>query len=153
MENDGRRSQAGSAASPGDPAKILFSTTGLGHMSLGEQNPRTTGRSGRHRGHQLGEPDDIEHSPEIISECGQAELSTDFRQATHQKSTLIHPLLDRPKRVFDRLAPTVENAGTFRQSLLHPIQHASFSSRVTTRNLPVVQRARIGQSPQIDLLE
>jgi hypothetical protein len=32
-------------------------------------------------------------------------------QATHQKRTLIHPLLDRYKRMLHRLATPVEDAG------------------------------------------
>jgi hypothetical protein len=58
----------------------------------------------RQGGHQLRERDEIEGSPEIIGERGQAKLGANLLQATHQKCALIHPLFDRAKRVFDRLA-------------------------------------------------
>src|ERR1017187_8255538 len=79
--------------------------------------------SGHQRRHQLGEFDEIEDPPEIVGERGQAELGTDLLQATHQKRTLVHPLLDRAERVFDRLATAVEDIRTLRKSGLHPIQY------------------------------
>ena len=44
-------------------------------------------------------------------ERGQAELAANLLQPAHQKSALVHPLLDRAKRVFDRLAALVEEFG------------------------------------------
>ena len=44
-------------------------------------------------------------------ERGQAELAANLLQPAHQKRALIHPLLDRAKRVFDRLAALVEDVG------------------------------------------
>jgi hypothetical protein len=79
--------------------------------------------SGRQGGHQPVEPDNIQYPPEIVSECGQAELGADLLQATHQKRTLVHPLLDRAKRVFDRLTTAIEDTGPLRQSRLHPVQY------------------------------
>ena len=38
---------------------------------------------GRQGGHQLGEPDEIEDSPEIVGERGQAEFGANILQATH----------------------------------------------------------------------
>ena len=78
--------------------------------------------SGRQGGHQLGEPDEIEDPPEIVGERGQAEFGANLLQATHQKRALVHPLLDRAKRVFDRLATPVENTGALREPRLHPVQ-------------------------------
>src|SRR4051812_46320547 len=79
--------------------------------------------SGRQGGHQLGEPEEIEHPPEIVGERCQAEFSTDLLHATHQKRTLVHPLLDRAERVFDRLATSVEDIRALCQSSLHPVQY------------------------------
>jgi hypothetical protein len=67
--------------------------------------------SDRQGDHQPIEPDDIQDPPETESECSQAELGANFLQATHQKRTLIHPLLDRPKRMFDRLTSLIEDTG------------------------------------------
>src|SRR3954452_748430 len=79
--------------------------------------------SGRQGSHQLVEPDEIEHPPEIVGERGQAEFGTNLLQSTHQKRALVHPLLDRAERVFDRLATSVENIRALRQSRLHPVQY------------------------------
>jgi hypothetical protein len=49
--------------------------------------------------------------PEIIGESSQAELASNLLQAPHQKRSLVHPLLDRPKRVFDRFAAESEDIG------------------------------------------
>src|ERR1022692_1999272 len=59
----------------------------------------------------------------LVGHRGQAELGTDLLQATHQKRPLVHPLLDRAERVFDRLAAAVEDIGALRQSGLHPVQY------------------------------
>jgi hypothetical protein len=78
--------------------------------------------SGRHGGHQLGEPDDIQHPAEIVGERGQAELTTDLLQTTHQKRSLVHPLFDRAKRVLNRLTTPVENTRVPGKPDGHPVQ-------------------------------
>src|SRR3954447_15018302 len=78
--------------------------------------------SGRQGGRQLREPDQIEDPPEIVGKRGQAELGANILQATHQECTLVHPLLDRAKRVLDRLATPVEDSGALREPRLHPVQ-------------------------------
>jgi hypothetical protein len=78
--------------------------------------------SGRQGGHQPSEPDEIEDSPEIVGERGQAEFGANILQATHQKCALVHPLLDRAKRMFDRLATPIENTGALREPRLHSVQ-------------------------------
>ena len=55
-------------------------------------------------------------------ERGQAELAANLLQPAHQKSALVHPLLDRAKRVFDRLAALVEDVGALRYAGLHSVQ-------------------------------
>jgi hypothetical protein len=77
----------------------------------------------RERGNQLWELDNIEDAPEIVGERGQAELGANLLQPSHQKRTLVHPLLDRAKRVFDRLAALVEDVGALCYAGLHSIQH------------------------------
>jgi hypothetical protein len=77
--------------------------------------------SSRQGGHQLGEPDEIEDPPEIVGECGQAEFGANLLQATHQKRALVHPLLDRAKWVFDRLATPVEDTGALREPRQHEL--------------------------------
>ena len=78
--------------------------------------------SGRQGGYQLRERDEIEDSPEIIGECSQAEFGANLLQATHQKCALIYPLFDRAKRVFDRLATSIDNTGALREPRLHSVQ-------------------------------
>ena len=108
--------------------------------------------SGRHRGHQLGEPNDVEDPPEIIDECGQAEFGADLLQATRQKRTLVHPLLDRAERVFDRLTAAVKDIGALRQSGLHPVQYR-FVLKTRYRAKPAfVRRERITQPSHASLL-
>ena len=92
-------------------------------VSTSRQKYSRMSLSGRQRGHQLGEPDEIEDPPEIVGERGQAEFGADLLQATHQKRTLVHPLLDRAERVLDRLAAAVEDIRALRQSGLHPVQY------------------------------
>jgi hypothetical protein len=75
------------------------------------QNPADRLLSGRHRGHQLGEPDDVEHPAKVIRERGQAELGADLLQAPHQKRALVHPLLDGAKWVLDGFATPVKHTG------------------------------------------
>jgi hypothetical protein len=70
--------------------------------------------SGPERGHQVRESHDVEDAPEIVGERGQAELGANLLQPSHQKRTLVHPLLNRAKRVFDRLAALVENVWPLR---------------------------------------
>lgn len=108
--------------------------------------------SGRHRGYQLGETDDVENTPEIVGECGQAELGTDPLQATHQKRTLVHPLLDCAEWVFDHLAAAVEDVGALRQPDLHPVQHRFVLQAGHRGKRPFVQRERIAQSSHASLL-
>jgi len=107
---------------------------------------------GRHRGHQLGEPDDIEDPPEIVGERSQAELGADLLQATHQKRTLVHPLFNRAERMFDRLASAVEDIRAFRQSGLHPVQYRFVLETRYRAKLAPVHRARIAQSSHASLL-
>ena len=78
--------------------------------------------SGCHGGHQVSERDEIEDSPEIVGERGQAKFATNLLQTTHQKCALVHPLFDRAKRVFDRLATSIENTGALREPRLHSVQ-------------------------------
>jgi hypothetical protein len=40
----------------------------------------------------------------LIGERGQAELSADLLQPSHQECAQVHPLLDRAERGLDRLA-------------------------------------------------
>jgi hypothetical protein len=77
----------------------------------------------RERGNQLWQLHDIEDAPEIVDECGQAELGANLLQPSHQKRTLVHPLLDRAERVFDRLAALVEDVGALRYAGLHSVQY------------------------------
>src|SRR4051812_4796256 len=79
---------------------------------------------GRERGDQLWQLHDIEDAPEIVGERGQAELAANLLQPAHQKGTLVHPLLDRAERVFDRLAAFVENVGALRYAGLHSVQYS-----------------------------
>src|SRR3954466_3130299 len=81
------------------------------------------GPSGLQSGHEISEPNDIEHSAEIVGQRGQAELSPHLVQATHQECALMHPLLDRPEWMFHRLPPCPENVRPLRQPRLHPVQH------------------------------
>src|SRR5580700_3924825 len=78
---------------------------------------------GRERGNQSWETHDIEDAPEIVGERGQAELGANLLQPSHQKRTLVHPLLDRAKRVFDRLAASVEDVGALVYAGLHSVQY------------------------------
>src|SRR5207248_7765334 len=77
----------------------------------------------RERGNQLWQLHDIEDAPEIVDERGQAELAANLLQPSHQKRTLVHPLLDRAERVFDRLAALVEDVGALRYAGLHSVQY------------------------------
>jgi hypothetical protein len=77
---------------------------------------------GRERGNQLWKLHDIEDAPEIVGERGQAELAANLLQPSHQKRTLVHPLLDRAERVFDRLAALIEDVGALRYAGLHSVQ-------------------------------
>jgi hypothetical protein len=74
-------------------------------------------------GHQLGEPDDIQHPAEIVGERRQAELGPDLLQATHQKRPLVHPLFDRTKRVLNRLTTPTENTRVAGKPDGHPVQN------------------------------
>jgi len=92
--------------------------------------PALLGLSGRHCGHQLGEPDNIENAPEIIGRRGQAGFGTDLLQAAHPKRPLVHSLLDRAERVFDCLV--AQACGRARRSVLGTV---SASRRNRQRNL------------------
>ena len=61
---------------------------------------------------------------------------THLLQATHQKRTLIHPLLDRAERVFDGLTAAIKNTGALRQPGLHPVQDR-FVQNKFGRTLPM----------------
>ena len=56
-------------------------------------------------------PYDVENAPEIVGQRGQAEFGANLLQPSHQKCTLVHPLLDRAKRVLDGLTTLVEDVG------------------------------------------
>ena len=106
---------------------------------------RRGGFSTPRRYHQLGEADDIEHSPEIIGERRQAELAANLLQATHQEGALVHPLFDRAKRMLHRLAALRENLRALRQPSLHPVEHglvlhAGYRSKAVVR-APRAERA------------
>src|SRR5947209_15459955 len=77
----------------------------------------------RERGNQLWQLHDIEDTPEIVDERGEAELGANLLQSSHQKRALVHPLLDRAERVFDRLAALVEDVRALRYADLHSIQY------------------------------
>jgi hypothetical protein len=47
-----------------------------------------------------------------------------FSNPRTQKRTLVHPLLDRAERVFDRLAAFVEDVGALRYAGLHSVQYS-----------------------------
>src|SRR3954453_11427526 len=51
------------------------------------------------RRHQAGEPDEIEDATQIVGERSQAELTAHLLQTSHQERTLVHPLLDRSRRL------------------------------------------------------
>src|SRR5215472_7942797 len=78
---------------------------------------------GRERGNQLWQLHNIEDAPEIIGERGQAELAAYLLQSSHQKRPLVHPLLDRAKRVFDGLTAVVEDVRALRYAGLHAVQY------------------------------
>ena len=105
------------------PKPPVLITNLVDHANSPGKNRARRCRSGRHGGHQLGEPNNIQHPPQIIGERGQAELTADLFQATHQKRALVHPLLDAAEWMFDRLATPVEDTGALGQAFLHPIQH------------------------------
>jgi hypothetical protein len=78
------------------------------------------GRSARQKGYHLSSSDgsdqradaeDVEDAAEVIGKRGQAELAADIAEASHQKSALVHPLLDRTERVLDGFAAPVEKLG------------------------------------------
>ena len=106
------------------------------------------------------EPDNIEHPPEIVGERGQAELGPDLLQATHQKRPLVHPLFDRAKRMFDRLASAVENTRDASPSrACHPVQHrfvlkpryrAKLAARALRADLAIIARQLVDV---VDLLQ
>ena len=56
-------------------------------------------------------------------ERGQAELAANLLHPAHQKRALVHPSLDRAKRVFDRLAALIEDVGALRYAGSHSIQY------------------------------
>ena len=77
----------------------------------------------RERGDQLWQLHKVEDAPEIVGERGQAELAANLLQPSHQKRTLVHPLLDRAERVFDGLAALIEDVGALRYAGLHSVQY------------------------------
>jgi hypothetical protein len=108
--------------------------------------------SGCQGGHQVSERDEIEDSPEIVGERGQAKFATNLLQTTHQKCALVHPLFDRAKRVFDRFATPIENTRHFASRACIRSRTASFSRRDTVRNWPLVHCERVLQSSHASLL-
>ena len=74
--------------------------------------------------------DDRDGPPEIIGKRGQAEFAAHLIKPSHQESPLVHPLLDRPKRMFDRLASNIEDLWPGSEALSHAIEHClAFPSR------------------------
>jgi hypothetical protein len=65
-------------------------------------------------------------SPAIIGERRQTELGKTFFQATHQKRTLVHPLLDCPEWMLDPLTPPVEHTWALRRGACIRSKTASF---------------------------
>ena len=59
-------------------------------------------RRSLHRRHQFVKGDKIEHPPDVVGKRGQAELSSNLLQTSHQECALIHPLFDRAERVLDK---------------------------------------------------
>src|SRR3954447_2516404 len=148
------------AGQAGDFAEIVGATSWLSVITpVDLQKPARRRLSGRNRGHRLFKPNNIQHPPEIVGERGQAELGPDLLQTTQQKRPLVHQLLDRAKRVFDRLASTVEDIGTLCQARLHPVQHrfvlqtrdcAELAPRALRTDLAVVARQFVDV---VDLLQ
>jgi hypothetical protein len=104
--------------------------------------------SGLYRFYQGRDAQDIDGSPEIIGERGQAELGADFLQALNQEGTLVHPLLDRPERMLDGFASHVEDAGSGSKPLCHAIEHClTLPPRDVPKACPV-QWVLSGQSRQ-----
>src|SRR5579864_624628 len=92
-------------------------------------------------GHQLSEADDIEYPPEIVGERGQAELGANLRQASHQKRTLVHPLLDRAKRMLDRLTTDAQDVRATGDAGLHPVEDGFvFETRYRAEAIPRASR-------------
>lgn len=60
-------------------------------------------------------------APDIVGERGQTELGTDLLQPTHQEGALVHRLLDRAERVFDRGAADDENVWPLFEALGHAL--------------------------------
>src|SRR5205085_1969880 len=77
----------------------------------------------RERGKQLWQFHDIEDAPEIVDERGEAELGTNLLQPSHQKRTLVQPLVDRAEQVRHGLAALVEDVGALRYAGLHSVQY------------------------------
>ena len=80
-------------------------------------------------GNQIWERDDIENAPEIVSQCGQAELGANLLQSAHQKRPLVHPLLDRAERCswsrgVGRGCRLLRYSGLHAVQSLHPPGHA-----------------------------
>jgi hypothetical protein len=79
--------------------------------------------SGLHGPEDGGDAEDVNGSPEIIGERGQAELGIHAVQPPHQERALVHPLFDRAEGVFDRFAAPVENVGAGGKPLGHAVEH------------------------------
>ena len=74
------------------------------------------------RGHHCFYAKDVQRPSQIVDERRQTEFGADFFEATHEKGTLIHPLLDRSKRMLDDLAAPVDKIGPRRYPLFHTIE-------------------------------
>ena len=59
--------------------------------------------------HQALHPQNIQHPPDVIGQGGQAELSPDLLEATHQKMAMIPPELQRAEGVLDQLLALFHN--------------------------------------------
>ena len=51
----------------------------------------------------MNDANNVDHPLEVIGQGRQAELGSDFLQAIHQEMTLVPPMLDGAKGVFDNL--------------------------------------------------
>src|SRR3954467_6649926 len=76
-------------------------------------------RRGLHRRHQFVKGDEVEHPPDIVGKCGQAELTPNLLQSAHQERALVHPLFDRAKWMLHRLTSLIENLGPLTVYLLN----------------------------------
>lgn len=90
----------------------------------------SSGPDGRH--HPV-HAENVERAPQIVGERRRAEFGAHLFEAAREKRALIHPLLDRTKRVFDGLAAAAENSGLALRRAAIRSSASSCSSRETAR--------------------